>query len=640
MTNKIILRKSEDIIEIIDPNQILQKQHIRGLRAFGFVKNSSRSYLTKNSSPQALMSVCNFLNRYYDIDSDQAASDDIELISKAQVIFEHAKQRGEQIKNGESLSPLRPPNFAPYILIKPYQLKSIHHMVEVAHAANFSVPGSGKTLMTYAAFDILKSRGDIDSLLVIGPIASFGPWEHEYNFCMDRNPKKLIFRYHGTNRHKYLRDLQKYDVVLTSYETASNDSNLLKQHLLQKKQKNVMMVIDESHHIKSISENAKHASAIIDLGRYASRRYILSGTPVPHSLADLWSQITFLYPLIGILQSREAYRKMLDNYGVHDEISKRTNFLWTRVTNDHLKKDMPQILPEQSISVKMSPEQEAIYAAIERDIWETRDRYTPSIDLFQFRKNRVLRLLQCVSNPHTMLHKDLIYDLDKFRSNDLNTNSNLDSYTEVPPKISEAAKRALAIANKNKNVVIWTIFVKNVEMLCEEIKRLDSRYDPIGISGDVPTSFSVRRDIQNREALIDKFKESTNGILVATVGSVAESISLHKTCRNAIYLERSFNAGQYMQSLSRIYRIGSDKKKPVQFTFLKSVFSDGTGTIDNKIEIVLKERIKQMHKLLNDEFKIHPLELETTSEYVDDEVTKIYDNAMTMVGEHKSRGRI
>ena len=643
---KIALRVFADGIEIIDKEQVLQRQHVMALRAFGFKKKPPGNIYTINKSSQdLLMYVSDYLTKSgYDMDSDSATMNELESISKVQENYEIARQKGEQIKHNKSAPPLQPPSFAPSIRIKPYQLPSIHHMIEVTHAANFSVPGSGKTLMTYAAFDMLRDRGDVDSMLVIGPISSFGPWEHEYGFCMGADPRRRILRYHGTNRKNHLGDLQKYDIVLTSYDTASNDSYWLKRHLLQKKK--VMMVIDESHHIKSISEDAKHASAMIDLGNHAVRRYILSGTPVPHDFEDLWSQITFLWPSIKILFSRDRYKKMLDNYGVQDEISRRINFLWTRVTNNHLKKDMPPMLPEQQVCVKMSAAQEAIYAAVERDMWRAYEKGTSvSIDLFRFRKNRILRLLQCVSNPHTMLYRDSDYDLDRFRSNNLDTNANLDSYNEIPPKITEAAKRALEITGRNENVVVWTVFVKNVEMLCDEIKKLNPDAKPIGISGDVPTSPNVQSDIPDREARIEQFKQCTNGILVATAGSVAESISLHKTCRNAIYLERNFNAGQYMQSLSRIYRIGSDKKKPVQFVFLKSVFSDGvTETIDDRIGIVLKERIEQMHRLLNDEFILHPLELDTSSrtraQYGDEETVKIYDDVIDLIREHKSQEKI
>lgn len=643
---KVALRVSDDGIKIIDKDQVLRRRHVIALKAFGFTKKPpSNVYTINKSSHDMLMGVSDYLKKFgYSIDSDSATLNELESISKVRENYNIARQKGEQIKHNESLSLLQPPSFASDVRIKPYQLQPIHHMIEVTHAANFSVPGSGKTLMTYAVFDILRDRGDIDSMIVMGPIASFGPWEHEYKFCMNSNSKGRILRYHGTNRKNHLRDLQKYNIILTSYETASNDADWLKRYLLQKKK--VMMVIDESHHIKSISEDAKHASAMIDLGNHAVRRYILSGTPVPHSLADLWSQITFLWPSTKILFSRDKYKRMLENYGVQDEISGRINFLWTRVTNSHLKEDMPPMLPEQQVYVKMSAAQEAIYAAVERDMWKAYEKGTStSIDLSKFRKNRILRLLQCVSNPHTMLYRDSDYNLDKFLSSDLNTNASLDRYDEIPPKITEAAKRALEITGRNENVIVWTVFVKNVEMLCDEIKKLNPDAQPIGISGDVPTSTNSQSDILDREARIDQFKQRTNGILVATAGSIAESISLHKTCRNAIYLERNFNAGQYMQSLNRIYRIGSDKKKPVQFVFLKSVFSDGvTETIDDRIDIVLKERTEQMHRLLNDEFILHPLELDTSSsakaQYGDGETVEFYDDAMALIREHRSQGKI
>ena len=97
-----------------------------------------------------------------------------------------------------------------------------------------------------------------------------------------------------------------------------------------------------------------------------------------------------------------------------------------------------------------------------------------------------------------------------------------------------------------------------------------------------------------------------------------------------------------MQSLSRIYRIGSDKEKPVQFTFLQSVFTDGqTETIDHKIDVVLKKRIKQMYALLNDDFALHPLDLDASASQLpsgsmlrDDDVQKIYADIMADAKDH------
>lgn len=645
MTKKIFFIKFNDTVRIEDRNNVLQRSHIRALRLEGFKRyhnNTDPNNVYVNNSPNddLIVSICNYLkNARYEIIPDESIAIKLESFGKTIEDYERSKKQGLKIKKQKSVKRMQPPNFNPQIIIKPYQLKPIRHMIDVTHAANFSVPGSGKTLMTYAVYDILKQKGIVDSMLVIGPIASFSPWEQEYQFCMNQQFKNRIIRHHGTNRLHNIRNIIKYDVVLTSYETASNDLNDLNNHLMKKKK--VMMVIDESHHIKNFQDDAKRATSMIELGKHAERRYILSGTPVPHSYRDLWSQITFLWPSIQILFTRDSFNKMLENNGGKQEITNRINFLWTRVTNKHLKRDMPRILPEQTIYIPMSNIQEEIYKAIERDMWNTIQQNSNSIDVFRLRKNRILRLLQAVTNPSVLMVKDELHDLKKFMSNNQELNSDIENYNDVSPKISKAAKIAVKIAQKNENVVVWTVFVKNVKMLCDEIKRLDNELDPIGISGDVPTESNDQKEIIGREELINQFKNSTGKIMVATVGSIAESISLHKTCHRAIYLERSFNAGQYMQSLSRIYRIGSDKRKSVKFIFLQSVFSDGkTETIDNRIDGVLKERIKQMHNLLDDEFELHPLELETISSNSlssadDDENNIIIKETNDMIQKHR-----
>lgn len=653
MVKTVHIIKSENVVKITDIGNCFESKHITTLRAIDFKKKTSseNEYICMTSSDDRFISVCNYLKREgFEIDSDATTLKKLDDVDKIIEDYKRVKKLGSKIKKKKQLDLIPPPNFNPKIKIKSYQIKSIRHMLDVTHAANFSVPGSGKTLMTYAVYDILKSYGIIDSMLVIGPIASFGPWEDEYEFCMGKNHENKILRYHGSSRRRHLPKIKDYDVILTTYPTASNDIEHLMRHLMKKNK--VMMVIDESHHIKSIDHDATFATSMIDLGENAERRYILTGTPMPHSFKDLWSQITFLWPTIKILQTRESFKQILENYRGKETISEMISFLWTRVTNKHLKNDLPKILKEENILVPMSETQEAIYAGVERDMWNTKHLDSDTINVIRYKKNRILRLMQAASNPNILLFKDDQYNLDKFNSLNLDLNSNITNYHEISPKIKRAAELALEITKKNANVVIWTVFVKNVDMLCDEIKRQNPNSDPLWISGDVPTgdvSSDSGKYQENREDRINEFKNSKGRILVATVGSIAESISLHKECHRAIYLERSYNAGQYMQSLSRIYRIGSDKKKPVQFIFLHSVFSDGkTRTIDNKIDGRLKDRIREMHKLLDDEFDLHPLELETSSNivgesseiYADNETMQLDEEIEKMVKEHEKMDKI
>jgi hypothetical protein len=201
----------------------------------------------------------------------------------------------------------------------------------------------------------------------------------------------------------------------------------------------------------------------------------------------------------------------------------------------------------------------------------------------------------------------------------------LETYDETPEKILKAVTLAKQLADQKKNVVIWVVFRYNVRYVCKLLEEMD----PIPISGEIPIEST--KDDPGRDDLIDLFKNSKGKIMVATMGSIAESVSLHRNqkgepvCHNAIYLERSFNAGQFMQSIFRIFRIGSDPKTPVTNTYLNSVYGDGyTRTIDDVISDRLRERSDRMFRLLDDSTKLVPLDMDT-EDYKKDGIAQIFD---------------
>ena len=65
-----------------------------------------------------------------------------------------------------------------------------------------------------------------------------------------------------------------------------------------------------------------------------------------------------------------------------------------------------------------------------------------------------------------------------------------------------------------------------------------------------------------------RFKESEDCmVLVANPAAAAESMSLHTVCDHALYLDRDYNAGRYLQSQKRIHRLteGEDRIKTIEF---------------------------------------------------------------------------
>jgi SNF2 family DNA or RNA helicase len=85
-------------------------------------------------------------------------------------------------------------------------------------------------------------------------------------------------------------------------------------------------------------------------------------------------------------------------------------------------------------------------------------------------------------------------------------------------------------------------------------------------------------------------------LLIANPGACAESISLHRVCKHAVYLERTFNGAQYMQSLDRIHRLGLGPGDHVHYHLLHA-----QGTVDEVIDKRLEEKKQRLESLLEDD---------------------------------------
>ena len=103
----------------------------------------------------------------------------------------------------------------------------------------------------------------------------------------------------------------------------------------------------------------------------------------------------------------------------------------------------------------------------------------------------------------------------------------------------------------------------------------------------------------SREENIRRFKEDPECmVLVANPAAAAESISLHKQCNYALYLDRTYNAGQFLQSQDRIHRLVSkdmEKQKYIEIFIL-----DLPECVDWKVHTALNRKIDNMAAFLND----------------------------------------
>lgn len=519
---------------------------------------------------------------------DSAIAEMLRRFEQEKQAFTYANEIGLEIQKERDDSK-EPPNFIRSLL--PHQDIAVNHLVNVRNGANFSVPGSGKTSVIFGAFDILREKDEIDKLLIIGPRSCFLPWEDEYHACFGKIPKSARLSGPKTSRQSVYLNAKEYDFFLTTYQTAVND---LKELIYLCKQFKTFVVLDESHNIKRI-EGGIWAEAMLDLAPYAERRAILSGTPLPNSIEDLWTQITFLWPGQYALGDRHTFRSRCENGSELTSIRDEIRPIFVRVNKSDLNLPPVNI---QRLEYPLNYYQEKIYRALAtKFIVEATQVPEDRRILREWRKAKIVRLIQTASNPTLLAKYSEEFDIPPSSGEGSSITQLIDRYPqfEIPSKVEATLKLTKELIGEGNKVVIWTSFIHNISMLqalFEDIKTFV-------LFGAVPKDET--EDIEfNREQQIEEFKEvSSPAILLANPAACAESISLHKACQHAIYLDRTFNCGQYMQSKDRIHRVGLGTDEIVYYYILMA-----SNTIDETIDRRLNEKQARMLALLDGDLEI------------------------------------
>ncbi|MGB3480579.1 MAG: DEAD/DEAH box helicase, partial [bacterium] len=252
----------------------------------------------------------------------------------------------------------------------------------------------------------------------------------------------------------------------------------------------------------------------------------------------------------------------------------------------------------------LNPYQASIYRALSvKFLREIAVQSDERQQLRQWRKARMVRLIQAASNPALLAQYSEEFDIPPLSGEGVSIVKLIDRYPqfEVPAKIELANRLVHELLTQGEKVIVWTSFVHNIRML----EHLLHDIKTFIVYGAVPQDES--EDVEfNREQQIRQFKEvSRPAVLLANPAACAESISLHRACHHALYLDRTFNCGQYMQSLDRIHRIGLKPNEVVAYHILIA-----RNTIDETVDRRLNEKQANMLHLLEDELPVGTLEIE------------------------------
>jgi len=479
-----------------------------------------------------------------------------------------------------------------------HQIKGISHALHLENAANFSVPGSGKTQIALGIFMYLKAKKVVEKCFVVGPASCFEPWENEAKECLQRPIKVLRWSGSVMKRRKIGVFAKNADLILITYQTACNDFLLLEQILRRYK---TLLILDESHHVKN--PNGLRAKSILRLSPFSTKRLILTGTPAPHSLYDIWTQFSFLWPSQQLIGDFYSFKRELESHkNPARKLKQDLSPYFIRTSKKEL--GLPDIKWDiDFISKKDIPaEQRKIIDLLElKTLTEARKFDLSDVDmdvLYKWRIARIIRLLQAASNPALLLKRIDCCNIEKSLDVDI---SDLVSHVNVflnlkkiPAKIDIVIRKTKTLVESGKKVVVWSWFVENLRLL----EKLLNKYNPLMIYGEIKP-YEEKEDSaleESRERNIRDFKtRKDRPILLANPAACAESISLHKHCQDAIYLDRNFNCGQFLQSMDRIHRVGM----PHGTTALYHIPIIDCA-IERSIDKRLKKRQRDMYTVLND----------------------------------------
>lgn len=482
--------------------------------------------------------------------------------------------------------------------LRDHQELGIIHALTVRNAANFSVPGAGKTVTALATFAVHRQEDTVDLMLVVGPLSSFGPWEHETAASLPTSARARRVRGAAGARRAAYAAAEAGDILLLSYATAASDVSYLIDLCREFR---VMLVVDESHRIKRFS-GGTWAPRLIQLAPHARYRAVLSGTPMPQDGRDLFSQLNVLWPGRELTGPPNDFAARVDSnlLGVLRKVLPFTS----RTPKSALGLRDYEILRHD---VPLHGTQSEIYEMVEsqfRRALEDEPRWRDKIDVL--RRARPMRLLQAATNP------DLLNGTDhQFRLPPLHPNPTLMDrlarygIDERPAKHLAALDVLAGIVSEGGKAVCWSNFLANLDQFAEFV-RTDLSIPVFQVDGRIPASDDPINEAvrlpddaaETREEIIAAFLQCSGpAVLVTNPAVMSESVSLHASCHNALYLDRTWNCALFLQSIDRIHRLGLPPDVTVRVHIFQSTL-DGRATVDGVVDASLLQKEMTMRALL------------------------------------------
>ena len=394
--------------------------------------------------------------------------------------------------------------------------------------------------------------------LVVSPSSLTLNWQNEANkFAKDL--KILVIRGTLPERKKQIREIENYDLVITSYDLLKRDIDLYKEKNYQFR----YIIADEAQYLKnSNTQNAKTIKQI-----KADTRYALTGTPIENSLAELWSIFDFIMP--GYLFSYKQFKTMYEVPIVKDNDEKSMAKLKMLIEPFILRRSKKEVLtelPDKTITVlnnEMEEEQRNIY-----------------LTYLAHAKQDLLQEIEL--NGYEKTHMQILAVLTRLRQICCHPSLFIKDYKQGSGKLNQCMEIIQDAVEGGHKILLFSGYTSMFPLIEEELKNGKIRY--FKLTGSTK--------VDERIKMVDEFNSNPD-IKIFLISLKAGGTGLNLTGADmVIHYDPWWNISTENQATDRAYRIGQKNNVQVYKLITKN-------SIEEKIYELQQKKSKLVDNMLS-----------------------------------------
>ena len=390
--------------------------------------------------------------------------------------------------------------------------------------------GLGKTLQTIAYIHGIRPE---KPTLIVAPGTLVYNWQREIE-KFTPNASYIIINGNKEAREALLKDISRYEFVITSYPLLRRDISLYRDIEFS------YCFIDEAQYIK----NPKTMNAISVKRINAKHKFALTGTPIENSIMELWSIFDFIMP--GYLKSAREFRGRFEGSLNDSEISGTLRDIIRPFVLRRMKSEVLHELPEKietTMFAELSKEQKGLYQALVAIAREE------AAGVLRERGGRMTILTSLLRLRQICDHPMLYNQTASSESGKLNL-------------LMQIVRDAHSLGRR---ILIFSQFRTMLDIIEDTLSKANFR--TFTINGHVP--------INERIDICEKFNSGEGDVILVSLKAGGTGINL-TGADMVIHFDPWWNPAVMDQATDRAYRIG--QMRSVQVIKLAT-----QGTIEEKI---------------------------------------------------------